>query len=209
MDATLKKMSLDQYQNIVILNKPKDISLFDEIDYTEKYQLLQDCLIIFIENLQQMKDWIYKVEADKSLEDKGYLFFLYPKLNNPKGLPSIHRDEIFPYLNLDMGGNGFVENTLLKFSRMVKFDDNYTVVGLKAFKKKPKEKKEVSGRVGDYEHHIPNMIDRLKSDPLTLNFFNQLTKGKQKDWARHIYSAQKEETREKRWEKLYEAARNN
>lgn len=208
MNETLKKMSLDKYQQIIVLNKPDDISLLETINYQTQLQPHQDCIVVFIETLKEMKELIYLVQEKKLLLDGGYLFFLYPKLNNPKGLTPIHRDDIFPYLNLDMGGDGFVDKTNLKFSRMVKFDENYTCVGLKQFDKIPKPKKEISQRVDDYVQYLDEIKERLQSDPKTLEYFNQLTLGKQKDWARFLYSAQKEETKEKRWNKLYDDANN-
>lgn len=209
MNPTLKKMSLDQYNHIVVLNKPDYVDLFDEIETKQTLSDQQDCIIVFIESLEEMKKMIYEVNEKQNLLDKGYLYFAYPKLGNKLDKPAIHRDDIFPYLNLDFGGDGFVDGTNLKFSRMVKFDDNYTVVGLRCFMKKPKPTKEVSGRVGDYEHHIPEIKNELKKDKVVLDYFESLSPYKQRDWARHIFSAQKEETRQKRWEKLYGEAKAN
>lgn len=207
MESLHKKLSLEKYEKITILKKPKEVTLFDNLDFKTRLSKSQDCIITFIETLEEMKNFIFEVNEKKLITHDGYLYFAYPKLDNKKGLKGIHRDEIFPYLDLDMGGDGFVDHTNLKFSRMVKLDDNYTIVGLKVFDKRPKPKKEISGRVDDYIEYIPEILNRLNKEER--EYFENLTAYKQKEWARHIYSGQKEETREKRWEKLFDDIKNN
>lgn len=49
----------------------------------------------------------------------------------------IHRDEMFPALNV--GEDGYVGESDIKFARMVSMDEVFTVVGLKREKKKNNE----------------------------------------------------------------------
>ena len=50
----------------------------------------------------------------------------------------IHRDEMFPALNV--GEDGYVGESDIKFARMVSMDDVFTVVGLKREKKKRRKR---------------------------------------------------------------------
>lgn len=209
MNSLYKKLRFEKFDTITIINKPTNYNLFNDLKVERKLLERQDCIVCFVETLKEIKDMILEVGKNNRINDKGYLYFAYPKLNNPLGLNPIHRDAIFPYLNIDMGGDGFVAETNLKFSRMVKLDDNYTVIGLRQFDKRPKIKETVSQRIDDYVQFIPNLVDELKEDPITLNYFTSLSPYKQKEWARYIYSAKKEDTKQKRWEKLNQDARNN
>jgi len=58
--------------------------------------------------------WIIK---EKLLINKGYLFYAYPKKGNKKYTTFVHRDEIFPAMQV--GDDGYVQGSDLKFSRMV------------------------------------------------------------------------------------------
>jgi hypothetical protein len=102
----------------------------------------------------------------------------------------IHRDELFAGLGADENGN--VGTSGIKFARMVGLNDVFTVVGFKA-EAKGKGKKSSSAkpsqRVGDYEANIADVENDLKDVPQTLAFFQSLTPGYRKDWARYVYSA--------------------
>ncbi len=209
MNALYKKLSLDKFDVITILNEPDNYELFKDLDVNNELMKNQDCLIRFVYSLKEIKETILNAAKNDLINDKGYLYLAYPKLNNRLGLDSIHRDDIFPYLNLEMQGDGFVDETNLKFSRMVKLDDNFTIIGLRQFDKRPKIKEEVSQRVDDYVRFIPNIVQEIKNDQITLDYFNALSPYRQKDLARHIFSAKKDETKQKRWEKLREDARNS
>lgn len=55
-----------------------------------------------------------------------------------------------------------------------------------------------SQKVSDYEALIPNLKHALQTSSVALTFFESLTPGYQRSWARYIYSAKQETTRQKR-----------
>lgn len=80
---------------------------------------------------------------------------------------------------------------------MGKLDDTYTIIGIKHEAKK-KEQKRTSQCVDDDINYIPLLRKSLLHKEGALQFFNCLTIGYQKNWARYVYSAKKEDTRCKR-----------
>ncbi|MGV2488364.1 UNVERIFIED_CONTAM: YdeI/OmpD-associated family protein, partial [Bacillus mycoides] len=114
----------------------------------------------------------------------------------------IHRDEMFPALNV--GDDGYVGESEIKFARMVSMDDVFTVVGLKREKKKAKKTPAASQCVADYADRIQDVEALLANHPAELKFYQSLTPGYQKDWARNLFSVKQEKTRDKRLEKMIE-----
>ncbi|MGM8213209.1 YdeI/OmpD-associated family protein, partial [Virgibacillus sp. W0430] len=133
---------------------------------------------------------------------KGYLFFAYPKKGNKRYDTHIHRDAIFPALKVDE--DGYVLNSDIKFSRMVRMDDVYTVVGLKREKKKVRKTAAASQCVADYEDNVKDIKALLADHPNELAFYEKLTPGYQRDWARQIFSAKQQKTRDKRKAQMVE-----
>ena len=125
-----------------------------------------------------------------ALNPEGYLYIAYPKIGNKTYDTSVHRDAIFPSLGVD-DGNGYVGDSTLKFARMVKLDDTFTLVGMKNdVKGKGKPTKASSGNVADYEQFIPDLKQYLEAEhPDAAKLYAELTPGYQRDWARYIYSA--------------------
>lgn len=99
---------------------------------------------------------------------------------------------------MKVGEDGYVENSELKFSRMVSLDDVFTVVGLKRDKQKVKKPSAASQSVADYEDNVKDIKRLLADYPNELIFYQNLTPGYQKDWARYIFSAKQQKTRDKR-----------
>ncbi|MDE5416022.1 YdeI/OmpD-associated family protein [Alkalihalobacterium chitinilyticum] len=159
-----------------------------------------DAIFIFIETMDEMVNYTRKVINDGQLQEKGYLFFAYPKKGNKRYTTYIHRDEIFPAMKVDE--DGYVENSEVKFSRMVSMDDVFTVVGLKREKRKTKNSSAASQCVADYEDHVKDVENFLGDHPKELTFYQELTPGYQRDWARYIFSAKQQKTREKRQEQM-------
>lgn len=60
---------------------------------------------------------------------------------------------------MNVGEDGYVGSSDIKFARMVSMDEVFTVVGLKREKKKAAKSK-VSQSVSDYEQHV-NDIEQL------------------------------------------------
>jgi hypothetical protein len=136
--SVLEKLNIKKYPKKLVLEKPDGVSELDSIDYDEKpVQKQYDCIFAFVTSLKAMEKHIHTVAKKSLLINNGYLFFVYPKMGNKAGLPHIHRDSIMPYLNID-DSDGIVPGTNLKFSRMVSFNETYTLIGLKMILPKKK-----------------------------------------------------------------------
>ncbi|WP_232361579.1 YdeI/OmpD-associated family protein, partial [Bacillus thuringiensis] len=72
----------------------------------------------------------------------------------------------------------------IKFARMVSMDEVFTVVGLKREKKKTMKTSAMSQCVADYADRIKDVEALLTNHPNELKFYQSLTPGYQKDWAR-------------------------
>jgi hypothetical protein len=188
------KLKLDKYNNMAVINQPEDYHFF--IDQKTSITNDHDCIFIFIRSLNDMMDYTKEVIQKNALNEKGYLFFAYPKKGNKRYDTSIHRDDIFPAMKV--GEDGYVGDSDIKFARMVGMDHVFTVVGLKREKKKPKKTPALSQCVGDYEDKVKDVETILVDHPNELQFFKSLTPGYKRDWARQIFSAKQQATRDKR-----------
>lgn len=198
------KLKLEKYQNLAIINQPAvyDILPGSATSLSQGH----DCIFIFITNIDEMVSETQKIiENDKLLNEKGYLFFAYPKKGNKRYETYVHRDEIFPAMKVNED-DGYVGSSDIKFSRMVSMDDVFTVVGLKREKKKAKKSTASSQCVDDYIENIKDIEAFLttNNDPKVLAIFQELTPGYQRDWARYIFSAKQQATREKRQQQMIE-----
>ncbi len=63
-------------------------------------------------------------------------------------------------------------------------DDVFTVIGLKREQRTKKKTVSASQRVADYAENIKDIEALLADDPDILSFYQSLTPGYQKDWAR-------------------------
>jgi hypothetical protein len=156
-----------------------------------------DVVFSFVYTLNEMSQAI--IEAEKQLQTEGMLYLSYPKLRNGLGLSGIHRDHIFPYLKVNED-TGYVLDSQMRFNRMISLDENYTLLGVK-YDTKMKSRPTVSMKVEDYEQHVPDIINILKNDPC-LEFYESLTPGYQKGWARYVFSAKSNETKQKRIDEM-------
>lgn len=196
--SIINKLNLSNYKNIVVINEPSDYDVFLGVNTTLTRN--HDAIFIFIETISEMVEHTKKVIEEGLLAEKGYLFFAYPKKGNKRYETYVHRDEIFPALNV--GEDGYVKNSDVKFSRMVSMNDVFTVVGLKREKKKEKPASTVSQCVADYEENVKDVVVFLADHQTELAFYQKLTPGYQKDWARYIFSAKQQKTRDKRLQEM-------
>ncbi len=144
-----------------------------------------------------MKEYTQQIIDNKQLlMEQDYLFFAYPKKGNKRYQTFIHRDEIFSAMKV--GENGYIGNSDIKFSRLVSMDDIFTVVGLKRERKKTKKTSAASQSIADYKNNVNDVVELLKDHPDELNFFQGLTPGYKNEWARYLFSAKQQKTREKR-----------
>ncbi|MBM7621608.1 hypothetical protein JOC95_003497 [Bacillus tianshenii] len=195
----IEKLNLTKYSSRLVMGAPEDLKDFKGLEHDASIQKDKyDLVFLFIYSLEEFADYIkLLVERDLVL-DKGYVFFAYPKKNNPKYKEYIERDRFIEAANMDE--EGYIPGSNLKFSRMVSLNDVFTVVGLKAAAKKTKkaESTKKSQCVDDYIVHIDDILEHLKNNEDILKTYNELTYGYQKDWARYVYSAKRKETQEKR-----------
>ena len=89
-----------------------------------------DLIFAYVLTLDELKETVLGTVEQKRLNPDGYLYIAYPKIGNKRYGTSVHRDEIFPSLGVD-DGNGYVGDSTIKFARMVKLDETFTVVGSK------------------------------------------------------------------------------
>ncbi|SDZ38282.1 Bacteriocin-protection, YdeI or OmpD-Associated [Evansella caseinilytica] len=194
----INKLKLHKYTNMAVINQPSDYDVFAEQATT--WNKDHDAVFIFVETVDEMVAYTHQVIRHRFLLENGYLFFAYPKKGNPRYKTFIHRDDIFPAMNV--GEGGYVADSDLKFLRMVSMDDVFTVVGLKREQKKAKNSLSASQRVADYEDRVKELEAQIADHPEVLSFYQRLTPGYQKDWARYIFSAKQQKTREKRHQQM-------
>ncbi|MCM3439488.1 YdeI/OmpD-associated family protein [Metabacillus halosaccharovorans] len=192
--SIVEKLNLSKYTNMAVINQPEDYSVF--LNYPAEFSKNHDALFIFVQTVDEMINHTHHIIEHNLLVEKGYVFFAYPKKGNNRYETFVHRDEIFPAMKV--GEDGYVGNSDIKFARMVSMDDVFTVVGLKREKKKVKKTSAASQCVADYENNVSDVEQLLAENPSELQFFQRLTPGYQKDWARYIFSAKQQKTREKR-----------
>ncbi|HDR6287575.1 TPA: YdeI/OmpD-associated family protein [Bacillus cereus] len=199
--SVIDKLKLNKYTNMVVINEPSDYDIFTgkETAFSKEH----DAIFIFVETLDEMvKQTNFIISNEELLIEKGYVFFAYPKKGNARYSTFIHRDEMFPALNV--GEDGYVGESDIKFARMVSMDEVFTVVGLKCEKKKTTKTSAMSQCVADYADRIKDVEALLANHPNELKFYQSLTPGYQKDWTRNLFSVKQEKTREKRLEKMIE-----
>jgi len=197
--SVIEKLNLHKYPNKLVLQKPEDMDDFNELDYDSTIKSPKyDLIFIFIFSLEEFSKQLQSVIQQQLIADNGYLFFAYPKKNNPIYKEYIDRDSFFEVLPVDE--EGYVFDSNLKFSRMVSLNEIFTVVGLKVMPKKTKKiaSNKNSQCVDDYIDHIKDIKLYLNKNEDLLISYNQLTFGYQKDWAHYVYSAKRKETQEKR-----------
>ncbi|WP_289891671.1 YdeI/OmpD-associated family protein [Virgibacillus pantothenticus] len=197
--SIIDKLNLQKYTNMAIINQPTDYDIFTEQQTTLSKN--HDAVFIFVETLNEMVLYIQRfLDDNQLLQEKGYIFFAYPKKGNTRYETFVHRDEIFPAMEVD--DDGYIRNSDIKFARMVSMDEVFTVVGLKREKKKATKTTATSQCVADYEKHVRDVELLLTDHPNELKFFKSLTPGYQKDWARFIFSAKQQKTRDKRYRQM-------
>lgn len=199
MANIVEKLKLQKYKKIALLNVPEGANYFEELtDYdTQLSSSSYDLIFAFVLDMESLQKIVQTIIGKNYLDKKGYVFLAYPKKDNKVYPTYIHRDDLFEGLGADE--EGYVGNSTIKFSRMVALDDVFTVVGLKEDSKaKKKVSTKPSQRVDDYIDLIPQIEKDLEDTPEILAFYQSLTPGYRKDWARYVYSAKQEATKSKR-----------
>ena len=205
--ALYNKLRFDKFPKKLIQNKPGNMTELDGVCFETKAKGVYDLVFAFVFSLDEMEETIRSVSAKGLLAEGGCLYLAYPKKGNKKYNEYINRDDIFPRLDVDEE-DGFVNGLPLKFSKMAALNETFTVVGLRCFNDKSSVKKSAGNCVDDYIEKIPELRAALQSRATgragkdsphnILAFYNGLSFGYQKDWARYVYSAKTDATREKR-----------
>jgi len=193
---TLKKFAIEKFDKKLILNKPVNVADFEGIDYVtaignEKY----DLIFAFIFSLNEFINLVKTVVEKELLHPNGVLYIAYPKKGNKQYKQYIGRDDFIPAVEMD--SDGYVFNSPVKFNKMAAFNEVFTVIGLK-HEAKRKKTTQPSQCVGDYIERIPDLIKHLEVNNEIYSFFNQLTPGYQRDWARYVFGVKNTATTEKR-----------
>ncbi|MFS0575015.1 YdeI/OmpD-associated family protein [Sporosarcina sp. 179-K 3D1 HS] len=199
----VEKLNLTKYNKAAVLHAPGDTDYFQGWDGYDTSFANQpyDVIFAFVVDLESLRTMVKEVIANQSLNPNGYLFIAYPKKGNTVYPTYIHRDELLPGMGADE--DGYVGSSTLKFSRMVGLDSVFTVVGLKEDSKGVnKVSTKPSSCVDDYIEFIPEIEKDLQDAPDLLAFYQALTPGYQKDWARYVYSAKQEATKAKRHDEM-------
>jgi hypothetical protein len=201
--TVVEKLNLQKYKKVAVLNLPDGANYLAELpDYdTELADSKYDLIFAFVLDMESLKEHVNKVIQKEYLNKNGYLYLAYPKKGNKVYSTFIHRDELLAGLGADE--EGYVGSSTIKFSRMVGLDTVFTIVGLK---EDARGKNQVSTKasqcVDDYIAMIPDVEKDLQDTPDLLAFYQSLTPGYQKDWARYIYSAKQEATKGKRRDEM-------
>jgi hypothetical protein len=199
--SIVEKLNLHKYKKVAIIELPDGTDYFSELeDYDNEITNPQyDLIFAFVLDMDSLKTLVHKIIEKDYLNKNGYLYLAYPKKGNKVYPTFIHRDEILSGMGADV--DGYVGKSSIKFARMVGLDDVFTVVGLKE-EAKGKVTNKSSQRVDDYEMMIPDIEKDLQDAPELLAFYQSLTPGYRKDWARYVYSAKQEATVAKHREEM-------
>jgi hypothetical protein len=148
-----------------------------------------------------MQAAITAIATDRLLAPNGYVYVLYPKRASQR-YAGIRRDDIFPYLHVNEA-TGEVAATGLKFSRMRRFNDDFTLLDLRWLAHAPRSKTASSQRVGDYAERLGELQGRLVHHaPKLVATFAGLPAGMQREWARYVYSPKRPVTQNLHFEQM-------
>ncbi|WP_223554023.1 YdeI/OmpD-associated family protein [Lysinibacillus sphaericus] len=198
-----KKFKLKDGLSIAIHHQPQDLILEG---VSQSGEMPYDRIIAFVFNIDEMVTYLQNALELNTLIEQGYLFFVYPKKGNKKYEQFIHRDEIFPAIQVD--DEKYIVGSDYKFASLMSLDETFSILSIKKDGKGRGKKKTASSQcVSDYESMVPPLRNSLAEHPDDLAFYDGLTPGYQKDWARYIYSAKKEETQVARLEEMREIIR--
>lgn len=197
-----RKVRLHKYARIAVLNAPKgyEDTLGAGVSVSSDGAPF-DCCLVFCFTLDEMTSAVKDAQEKARISAGGILLLAYPKTKN-KRYPAIGRDDIFPAFGMDPDGDGRVPDTDFFFNLMVKLDATFTLIGLKNMAGETQRAPAKSQSAADYESFIPELESRLAAAPNLLEFYQSLAPGYKRGWARHVYSAVKKETQDKRFETM-------
>ena len=192
----VEKLNLNKFEQKLLWNCPDLTALSDLTDFILIDEAVSyDLVVTFVKSADEFVQTFSKYR--NKIKNNGLYVVAYPKKGNKKFNTYIHRDELFGLLKADPD-TGIVADSTFKFNRMVGLDETYTVVAVKNMGKSPQKKNSTtSQRVEDYKTRVSELCPLL-TDSSALIFFEKLSPGYQRDWARYLFSAKTEATQEKR-----------
>ncbi|MGX9136362.1 YdeI/OmpD-associated family protein [Rummeliibacillus sp. JY-2-4R] len=190
------KLTIDS--NVYIHNAPDSFTLEDiETSTAKPYNRV----IAFVFTIEELTAYLKLCIDNQLITEQGYLFLVYPKKGNKMYNTFIHRDEIFPAIAVDE--QKYIANSDYKFAMLSSLNDTFSILTIKVDSKQKGKKKSIKSQcVDDYIQMIPKVREFLSQDQELFSFYESLTPGYQKDWARYVYSAKKEETKQNRLEEM-------
>lgn len=202
----IDKLRINTFGSVLTLDKPEDIHDLDGLvpDNSVKKQKY-NTIFAFVFTLDEFMKRLQMVIDKDMLYKGGSLFFVYPKKGNKKYKEYIGRDDFFERVDVD--DDGYVKGSLLKFYKMLAFDDTFTLIGLKHEEVRKSRANQLSQCVADYIDRIPDLQKHFTKDKEILSFFNNLTPGYQRGWARFVYNTRSEETIKKRLDEMADIIR--
>ena len=191
-----KKIRLHKYNRLAVLFAPDGYA--DTLGEGVSVSLSDkpfDCCLAFCFSLPAMAEMVLKAAPEAWISPGGVLFLAYPKAKN-KQYPGIGRDDTFPALHIDPDGDGRVPDTDFFFHQMVSLDETFTLIGLQNRAGQKVKTPQKSQRVSEYEVLVPVLEEMLADKPDALSFFQSLTPGYRRGWARYVFSPVKKETQD-------------
>ncbi len=179
---------------------PRDVDAFDGMACDRQLAPVKHDLILhFICTLEEFKEKLFDIIGHERLNAGGVVYFAYPKKGNKRYGEYIGRDDFFTVI--DMNDEGYVAQSPVKFNKMVSFDETFTVIGLK-HEIRRKGSSRPSQCVSAYVDKLPDLVKLLESHPHALDFFNRLTPGYQRGWARYVFAVKSEATLQRHFNEM-------
>lgn len=203
----LERLGFTKHDNIAVEHLPAELEAqFSQLHIQPEATTATDLLVLFGFSVPQIKTALARIADAHSLTENGTIYLLYPKMAS-KRYPGVNRDALFNGLSVNED-TGEVAATGLKFSRMRSFNADFTMVDLKWLASSPRPRTTPSQRVADYVERIPELQSRLQhtsGQQRAATFFEQLTPGYKREWARYIYAPVREATQTSHFEQMLTA----
>lgn len=192
------KFKLTENSKVHIHNAPDTFSLKDITSASTKPF---ERVIAFVFSIEELTSYLQYCIDEQLVTEQGYLFLVYPKKGNKVYESYIHRDAIFPAITFDE--QKYIADSYYKFAALTSLNETFSILSIKVDRQQKGKKKTVKSQcVDDYIEMIPQLKEYLSTIPKLLSFYETLTPGYQKNWARYVYSAKRKNTQQKRLDEM-------
>jgi hypothetical protein len=197
----IKKLRVGKCAYLLVQNRPFWVDDFDGMEFdTYTVREAYDAMFAFVFTMDEVRKVLREVIDGSIIRPGGHLYIVYPKKGNKRYAESIGRDDFFDPSIMDK--DGYAMGSRLKFNRMVAFDTTFTCIGLKNVpEERAKRGSKQSQSVYDYVARQPAMEAKLRKVccDRVIAFYENLTPGYKRDWARYVYGVKSEETSNRRF----------